>query len=70
VASRDPRPKLIVVPENDQFRNPASAAEATRGWEATRIEVVPGADHFLVGRTDRVVGLAVSFMRELAGIAA
>ena len=68
VASRDPRPTLIVVPEHDQFRNPASAAEATSGWVATRIEVVPGADHFLVGRTDRVVELAVSFLHELAAI--
>jgi alpha/beta superfamily hydrolase len=69
-ASRDPRPTVLVVPEHDQFRDATSARQVTRDWVATRIEVVPGADHFLVGRTDRVVELAIGFLRELAGVSA
>jgi uncharacterized protein len=61
-AARDPRPKLLAVPEHDQFRPPASATQLTAGWANTRIEVVPGADHFLVGRTDHVVDLAAAFL--------
>jgi alpha/beta superfamily hydrolase len=60
----DPRPKLLVVPEHDQFRPPDSAREVVREWQETRLEVVGGADHYLVGRTDRVVELCVSFLRE------
>lgn len=53
-AARDARPKLLLVPEHDQFCGPGPAAERTGGWEATRIDVVPGADHFLAGRLDWV----------------
>jgi alpha/beta superfamily hydrolase len=62
----DPRPKLLVVPQHDQFRAPDSAREATASWTNTRIEVVAGADHFLVGRTERVVELAVEFLGALS----
>jgi alpha/beta superfamily hydrolase len=65
VAAHDPRPKLLVVPQNDEFRNPASAAEVTADWAETLIEVVPGADHFLVGRVDRVPPLVTAFLRTL-----
>ena len=66
VASGDDRPKLLVVPEHDQFRPPDSARDATAEWTNTRIEVVAGADHFLVGRVDRVPPLCVEFLRQLA----
>jgi alpha/beta superfamily hydrolase len=61
----DPRPKLLAIPQHDQFRAPDSAREVTSSWTNTRIEVVAGADHFLVGRTDRVVELALGFLREV-----
>jgi alpha/beta superfamily hydrolase len=61
VAAHDPRPKLLIVPERDQFRPPDSAAEATAGWTNTRLEVIPGADHFLAGRTARATELVVDF---------
>jgi alpha/beta superfamily hydrolase len=66
VAAADPRPALLAVPEHDQFRSPASAREVTAAWTATRVEVVPGADHFLVGRTDRAVELALAFVEEVS----
>ena len=64
-AAMDERPKLLVVPENDQFRPPSSAEAVTSGWLATRVETVAGADHFLVGRTDRVVGSLEAFLRDV-----
>ena len=66
VAATDPRPKLLVVPEHDQFQPPDSAREVTADWVNTRIEVVPGSDHFFVGRVDRVPPLVLDFLRELS----
>ena len=61
-AANDPRPKLLVVPARDQFRAPESAREVVASWTNTELTVVPGADHFLVGRTDRVVELGVELI--------
>lgn len=67
VAAHDPRPKLLAVPEHDQFRPPGPAAELTDGWVHTTIEIVSGADHFCVGRTDRVAELCVEFAASVTG---
>lgn len=64
VASSDPRPKVLVVPEHDDFRPPEPAREATADWVNTRIEVIPGADHFLVGRTHKAAKLLRRFVDE------
>ncbi|MCU0311620.1 MAG: alpha/beta fold hydrolase [Acidimicrobiales bacterium] len=64
--ARDVRPKLLIVPEHDEFRSPASAREATATWTNTRVEVVAGADHFLVGRTDAAARLVIEFAASLA----
>jgi alpha/beta superfamily hydrolase len=53
----DPRPKLLVLAEHDEFRPPAEVVHATAAWSNTRMEVVGGASHYFVGRTDRVVEL-------------
>ena len=58
-AGADPRPKVLIVPEHDEFRDPSSAREATAGWTATEVVDVPGADHMFVGRTDRVARIVV-----------
>lgn len=47
-------PKHLLVPEHDQFRSPAAAAELTTDWKCTEITEVPGADHFLAGARGRV----------------
>ena len=65
-AGVDPRPKLLIIPEHDQFLVPAAAAEATEGWVNTRLETIKGGDHFLVGRTDKAARLVASFLTELA----
>lgn len=55
VAAIDPRPKLLLVPEHDQYNDPSSAQVLVEGWSATTVQVVPGADHFLAGRMSVVV---------------
>jgi alpha/beta superfamily hydrolase len=65
VAAQDPRPKLLVVGEHDQFRPPISAETATAAWTNTEVVAIPGADHFFAGRTDRVAELAAGFADRL-----
>lgn len=62
----DPRPKLFILGSNDEFRAPADVAHDIRAWENTSVEVIAGASHFFVGRTDRVVDLAADFVGSLA----
>jgi alpha/beta superfamily hydrolase len=62
----DARPKLLILAAHDEFRAPAEIEDATRHWSATRVEIVAGASHFFIGRTDRVVTLAGAFVDELA----
>ena len=61
-AGSDPRPKLLIVPEHDQFRTPDAATEATADWLSTEVVGVAGADHFFVGRTDKVAKLLDGFV--------
>jgi alpha/beta superfamily hydrolase len=65
--AHDARPKLLALAANDEFRAPAEIEAETAGWTATRIEIVAGASHFFVGRTDRVTQLALEFVDELGG---
>jgi alpha/beta superfamily hydrolase len=61
----DPRPKLLALAEHDEFRPPADVAAVVSSWVATRVEIVPGASHFFVGRTDRLVELVLGFVAGL-----
>lgn len=54
VAAADPRPKVLLVAEHDQFCDPALAARRIAGWVDTALEVIRGADHFLAGRLREV----------------
>jgi len=63
----DARPKLLALAERDEFRVPAEVQAQVGAWRATRVEIVPGASHFFVGRTDRVVELARGFCTTLTG---
>jgi alpha/beta superfamily hydrolase len=58
----DPRPKLLLVPEHDQYCPPPVAADATAAWDLTYLETIPGADHFLAGATGTVAQKAVAFL--------
>jgi alpha/beta superfamily hydrolase len=61
----DPRPKLLVLAEHDEFRAPEEIAADTHSWTSTRIEIVAGASHFFVGRTDRVVAIVADYVASL-----
>jgi hypothetical protein len=62
----DSRPKRLALAEHDEFRPPGEVAEAVASWDATTVEIVPGASHFFIGRTDRLVTIATAFVDELA----
>jgi len=64
-AAADPRPKLLLVPQHDQFRSPAEAAEITEGWTNTQLEAIPGGDHFLMGHARAVGEQIASFISGL-----
>jgi alpha/beta superfamily hydrolase len=61
----DPRPKLLVLAQNDEFRAPSEIEAATQSWVNTRRTIVPGASHFFVGRTDHVVDATAAFLAEI-----
>ncbi len=58
IAARDHRRKVLLVPEHDQFDPPARVAERIEGWEATTVEIVAMADHFLGASTGAVAAAA------------
>lgn len=65
-AGADPRPKLVALAQHDQFRTPDEVTGKLGEWKETRVEVVGGADHFFVGRTDRLVDLALGQIDEIS----
>jgi hypothetical protein len=69
IVARDRRPKHLVLGQHDEIRAPESIVSDIENWNATTVDVIPGASHFFVGRTDRVVDAAVSFVERLAASA-
>jgi alpha/beta superfamily hydrolase len=67
LVAHDARPKLLVLGQHDEYRDPASVVEVTDDWNATEIDVIAGASHFFVGRTDRVVDAARAFVERVVG---
>jgi len=65
VTGADPRPKLLALAEHDEYRTPDEVASRVTEWQHTDIEIVPGASHFFVGRTDRLVELALAYVARL-----
>lgn len=63
----DPRPKLLALAQHDEYRDPADITERAEKWANTEVHVVGGASHFFMGRTDRLIDLAGSYVDRLAG---
>jgi alpha/beta superfamily hydrolase len=61
-AGMDARSKLLLLAQNDEFRAPAEVEAATAAWVNTQRVVIPGASHFFIGRTDRVVAETAQFV--------
>ncbi|MCY3632258.1 MAG: alpha/beta hydrolase [bacterium] len=64
-AAPDPRPKWLAVPERDQFNPPDQAQATIADWTNAEVHPVGGADHFLVGRTDKLNTLVDEFLASL-----
>ena len=64
-AAPDPRPKWLAVPERDQFNPPDQAQAAVDDWSNAEVHPVGGADHFLVGRTDKLNEMIDEFLADL-----
>lgn len=64
-AAADQRPKLMAVPEHDQFNPPEQARSHVVDWVNTSLVVVEGGDHFLAGRTQVLTDIAVAFLAGL-----
>jgi alpha/beta superfamily hydrolase len=64
-AAADPRPKLLALAEHDEVRSAREVEAEAAGWTATTVDVVGGASHFFMGRTDRIVELALDFTARL-----
>ncbi len=62
----DPRPKVLLVPELDQFSPPARVSELTSGWTNASVTSVSGADHFLNGHSRAVADAVRTWVAGLA----
>jgi alpha/beta superfamily hydrolase len=65
IVGRNSRPKLLVLAANDEYRAPRDVEADVASWANTRVEIVPGASHFFVGRTARVVEVVAGFVEEI-----
>jgi alpha/beta superfamily hydrolase len=62
-----PRPKAVVVPEQDQYSPPAVIAQVVAGWEETTVTTLPKTDHFL-GSVQPIVDNALRWIERLMGV--
>jgi uncharacterized protein len=62
----DPRPKLLVLAQHDEYRDPSEVAVLAERWANADVHLVGGASHFFVGRTDRLVEIAAGYVDRLA----
>lgn len=57
----DPRPKFVLAAQDDAWFGPDVLRAATDGWRNASHAVLPGADHFFLGRAaDQAADLVVS----------
>jgi uncharacterized protein len=66
LTATDPRPKLLALAQHDEVRAPAEVQAEVASWTNTTVEVIPGASHFFVGATDKLVALALDFVDRVA----
>ncbi len=65
-ASISKQPKLLLVPENDQYCPPNDAMHRSADWPNCSIEVITGADHFLMSEMAEVAEKVSEFVTGLS----
>jgi alpha/beta superfamily hydrolase len=65
VAPATSLPTLVLVPALDQFSPPVAVAPIVEDWAAATVEVIDGADHFLVGHAATVADRATAWLAAL-----
>ncbi|MBK5287012.1 MAG: hypothetical protein JJE46_00965 [Acidimicrobiia bacterium] len=63
----DPRPKLLLLAENDEVRPATEVATSVASWTETTVAVIPGASHFFVGRTGLLVEQTTAWLGSRTG---
>jgi alpha/beta superfamily hydrolase len=66
VIGGDARPKMIAVPELDQYSPPTDVERAVAGWRETTVTIVPGVDHFLGAAVAGIVEGALAWIAAAA----
>ena len=62
IVAADPRPKLLALAAHDEIRSPEEIGTEVADWINTSIEVIPGASHFFVGATDKLVAVTRAYV--------
>ena len=63
----DPRPVLVLAAAHDQYFPYDDAVSRTANWVTATTEEIPGADHFLAGRSAWLVDRIATFVDQLRG---
>ena len=62
VTPATPLPTLVLVPAFDQFSPPAAVEPIVADWPDTTVEVIAGADHFLLARAAAAADRATAWL--------
>jgi alpha/beta superfamily hydrolase len=61
----DERPKVLLVPEHDQYSPPSRTRELTASWTSTDVQVIAMTDHFLGGALDSIGEVVLDVVRSV-----
>ena len=67
VAPASPLPTLVLVPAFDQFSPPSAVEPIVEDWPDTTVEVIDGADHFLLARAAAAADRATAWLADRLG---
>jgi len=59
LSDTDHRPKLVLVPQHDQYTPPDAMAPIIESWQAAEMRTIESCDHFLVGRVQPIADTVV-----------
>jgi hypothetical protein len=65
IAAAHPRPKLLLVPEHDQFANPSLVQEVIASWTNTSLTTLNGIDHSVAVNAEPSCTVALRTMLEV-----